>query len=125
MKFLADMGISPATVAALRANGYEAFHLMERGLERLPDTEVLQLARAESCVLLTHDLDFGELVAAAGSRLPSVITFRLSSMRPEVVTAYLLQLLHDHQALLEEGAFVSVNDRMVRVRTLPMSIRAH
>ncbi|HEY57982.1 MAG TPA: DUF5615 family PIN-like protein, partial [Anaerolineae bacterium] len=37
----------------------------------------------EGFVLLTHDLDFGELVAASGARLPSVVVFRLRNMRPQ------------------------------------------
>ena len=72
MKFLADMGISPATVAFRRSMGHEATHLREEGLERLPDTAVLEKARIENRVLLTHDLDFGELIAASGAVLPSV-----------------------------------------------------
>jgi Domain of unknown function (DUF5615) len=37
VKFLADMGISPKTVAFLHALGHDAVHLSEQGLERLPD----------------------------------------------------------------------------------------
>lgn len=39
MKFLADMGISPDTVVWLRSLGYDAVHLHEQGLDRLPDME--------------------------------------------------------------------------------------
>ena len=34
-------------------------------------------------VLLTHDLDFGELVAASGAKLPSIVVFRLANMHPD------------------------------------------
>jgi predicted nuclease of predicted toxin-antitoxin system len=37
MRFLADMGISPATVTALRMHGHDASHLRDEGLERLAD----------------------------------------------------------------------------------------
>ncbi len=77
MKFLADMGISPGVVAALCDLGHEAVHLHVLGLDRLPDKDILVLARSEGQVLLTHDLDFGELLAVSGAVLPSVITFRL------------------------------------------------
>ena len=70
MRFLADMGISPKTVEFLRAEGHEAIHLYEQGLHRLADPAILTKARQEQWVLLTHDLDFGELVAASGARLP-------------------------------------------------------
>ncbi len=66
MKFLA-VGISPRTVAFLQAQGYKAVHLREQGLERLADVAVLVKAREEGFILLTHDLDFGELIAASGA----------------------------------------------------------
>ncbi len=66
MKFLA-VGISPRMVAFLRAQGYEDVHLRKQGLERLADVAVLVKAREEGFILLTHDLDFGELIAASGA----------------------------------------------------------
>jgi predicted nuclease of predicted toxin-antitoxin system len=71
VKFLADMGISSKTVAFLQGNGYDAIHLHEQDIERLPDPDILAKARREDCILLTHDLDFDELVAASGARLPN------------------------------------------------------
>ena len=59
MRFLADMGISPNTVAFLRGLGYDALHLHEQGLDRLQDPLILEEARDEGRILLTHDLDFG------------------------------------------------------------------
>jgi predicted nuclease of predicted toxin-antitoxin system len=75
MRFLADMGISPNTVAMLRGLGYDALHLHEQGLDRLQDPLILQKARDEGRILLTHDLDFGELIAASGARLPTIVVF--------------------------------------------------
>ena len=66
MKFLLDMGLSPATAAFLRRLGHEAIHLHEEGLDELPDSQILERARQESFVLLTHDLDFPDLLAATG-----------------------------------------------------------
>lgn len=48
---------------------------------RLLDGEILAKARAEGRILLTHDLDFGELLATSGGSLPSAIIFRLKDMR--------------------------------------------
>lgn len=45
MKFLADMGISPQTVAFLQTLGHDAVHLAAQGLDRLPDHEILEKAR--------------------------------------------------------------------------------
>ena len=120
MKFLADMGVSPRSVEYLRRRGYDAVHLSEEGLERLADSEVLAKGRAEGRVVLTHDLDFGELMAASGAELPSVVIFRLRDMRPERVNRYLEEVIGRYGELLERGAIVSVGEGRIRVRSLPI-----
>ena len=47
MKFLADMGVSLLTVKKLRDNGYDAIHLSEQGLMRMPDREILAKATTQ------------------------------------------------------------------------------
>ena len=120
MRFLADMGISPTTVAFLVDLGHDAVHLREQRLERLPDPGVLKKARDEDRVLLTHDLDFGELVAASGERLPSVVIFRLRNMQPNQVNHYLKRVMTEYRDPLEDGAIVSVAEGQVRSRALPI-----
>jgi len=89
MKFLADIGISPDVVRELSRRGHDAVHLAELGLDRLPDADILALASEQGRIALTHDLGFAELLAAARSTLPSVVTFRLRNMRPEKVIEHL------------------------------------
>ncbi len=120
MKFLANMGISPETVRFLRDFGHEAVHLHEEGLDRLPDPDILLKARREGYVLLTSDLDFGELLAHSGEALPSVVIFRLSNMRPESVNRHLAEVIERFATNLERGVIASVTDRRIRVRQLPI-----
>jgi predicted nuclease of predicted toxin-antitoxin system len=121
VKFLADMGISPKTVAFLHGLGHDAVHLSEQGLEQLPDPSIVEKARQEGRIVLVHDLDFGELVAASGARLPSVITFRLRNMHPDRVNSALQSILSHHKEALEQGAMISVTEGQVRVRRLRLS----
>lgn len=120
MKFLADMGISLETVHWLRNNGHDAVHLHEEALDRLADTDSIAKARAEGRILLVHDLDFGQLMSLSGSRLPSVITFRLLDMRPESVNRTLPEVLQQFSHELEQGVLLSVRERRIRVRLLPV-----
>ncbi len=120
MRLLADMGISPKTVAFLCDRGHDAVHLHARSLDRLPDSAILELARAEDRVLLTHDLDFAELMAAAREVLPSVVVFRLRRMRPDSVNQHLQRIISQHEQSLEQGAVVSVTEGRARVRLLPI-----
>jgi predicted nuclease of predicted toxin-antitoxin system len=120
MKFLADMGLARSTVAFLRAQGHDAVHLRDQGLQRLEDDEIVEKARKEGRVILTHDLDFGRIVAVSRASVPSVITFRLDDMRPIQVNRYLTEVLAQFAGELEAGALVSVNERGIRARSLPI-----
>ena len=121
MKFLADVGLARSTVAFLRAQGHDATHLRDQGLQRLEDAGIIERARAEGRVILTHDLDFGRIIAVSQVSVPSVITFRLNDMRPAQVNRYLAEVLAHFTEQLEGGALVSVNERGIRVRSLPIS----
>jgi len=122
VNFLANMGISPATVAFLRELGHEAVHLHELGLDRMPDPDILDRARRDGQVILTSDLGFGDLLAHSGAGLPSVIIFRLSDMRPTSVNAHLRAALRKFGDDLAAGAILSVTDRRIRVRRLPIDV---
>lgn len=120
MNFLADMGISRKTVSFLKAHGYDAVHLHEQGHDRMPDSDILAKALGEKRIVLTHDLDFGDLMAASGGHLPSVIIFRLRNMKSEQVNRYLSQVISSHGNMLEKGALITVTEGKIRVRHLPI-----
>lgn len=120
MKFLADMGISPRTVTFLRNIGHDTIHLHDENLDRLGDPDILEKARSERRVLLTHDLGFGELVAASEAALPSVITFRLRDMSPSNVNHHLQIIIIRHAQELEQGSVISVTETRLRARLLPL-----
>ena len=54
MKFLADMGPARSTVAFLHAQGHHAVHLRDQGLQQLKDGDIVDKARAERRIILTH-----------------------------------------------------------------------
>ena len=121
MKFLADMGISPVTVQSLCQEGYNAIHLHEEGLERLPDSAILEKARQEGRIILTCDLDFGELLAASNQALPSVIIFlRLPNYTPAYITSRLLDALSEYSQELVAGAILTIEETRYRLRRLPI-----
>jgi predicted nuclease of predicted toxin-antitoxin system len=121
VKFLADMGIAPKTVAFLYALGHDAVHLSDQGLERLSDPGIVEKALQEGRIVLVHDLGFGELVAASGATLPSVITFRLRNMHPDRVNRALQSVSSQHGEALEHGVMLTVTEGQVRVRRLPLN----
>ena len=120
MKFLVDMGLSPRSAAFLRGLGHDAVHLHDVGLDRLSDTNILTVALEEGRVILTHDLDFGDLMAASKAHLPSVVIFRLRNMSADHVDRYLRILLANYLDRLIAGVVISVTEREIRIRSLPI-----
>ena len=120
MKFLADMGISMTVVQTLRQWGYDAVHLREEGLQRLPDPDILEKARQEDRIVLTFDLDFGDLLAVSADVAPSVVIFRLKNTVPAFVSARLLSVISECGEELVTGAIVTVENNRYRVRRLPI-----
>ena len=55
---------------------------IEEHLERLLDPTILEKARQEERLVLTFDLDFGELLATGVHALPSVILLRMRDQTP-------------------------------------------
>ena len=86
MRFLADMGVDLRIVEWLRQQAHDAKHLRDEGLQRSPNGEIFSKAVAENRVVLTFDLDFGEIAALTKGRKVSVILFRLHNTRtPHVI----------------------------------------
>lgn len=122
IRFLLDMGVAQSTARYLRAVGHDAVHVRDQGLERLTDDRIVAKAEDEHRAIVTHDLDFGRIVSLSGRTVPSIITLRLSNMRPAHVNAALDAVLRDAAPALARGALVTVTDAGVRVRELPVDV---
>jgi predicted nuclease of predicted toxin-antitoxin system len=120
MRFLADMGVSMRLAEWLRAQGHDVVHLRDEGLQRLPNGEIFEKGIRERRIVLTFDLDFGEIVAGASSRAASVILFRLHDTRTSHVQDRLARVLSDSAKALEDGAIIVVEESRHRVRKLPI-----
>ena len=119
MRFLADMGVDRRVVRWLSDLGNDAIHLSEQGLHTLPDPAVFDKAHTENWILLTFDLDFGEILALSRRGAVSVELFRLHNTRTPHVIERLGAAL-DFSQELERGAIVVVEESRCRVRKLPI-----
>lgn len=119
MRFLADMGVSQRTIIWLRDAGHDVVHLRDQGLHRLPNGEIFAKAVAEGRVILTFDLDFGEIVALSCGRRVGVVLFRLNNTATLFLNRRLTAVLADAEAALADGAIVVVEDSRHRVRRFP------
>jgi len=120
LQFLADMNISPVTVEELRRAVWDIVRVSERLDRPASDQEILSFARANSRVVVSHDLDFSSLLALAGHNSPSLITLRLTSADPLFAPVRLKEAVQASASILAKGCVVTVDDQTVRVRELPM-----
>ncbi|TDI40439.1 MAG: hypothetical protein E2P02_16965 [Acidobacteria bacterium] len=120
LRFLADMGVSWRVVEWLRAQGYDAKHLRDEGLERLEDADIFSKAHEESRVVLTFDLDFGEIAALTGGRVANIVVFRLRNTRTPFVIERLSSVLQESLGALTEGSIIAIEDSRHRIRRLPI-----
>jgi predicted nuclease of predicted toxin-antitoxin system len=120
MRFLADMGVDIRVVRWLRQNGHDAKHLRDEGLHRIPNGEIFVKAISENRVIVTFDLDFGEIVALSQGEKASVILLRLHNTRTPHLIKRLATVLADATEALEQGAVVVVEESRHRIRYLPL-----
>ena len=119
MKFIVDMNLSPKWVARLRASGHEAVHWSTLGAPSADDRDVAARARAEGCIVLTADLDFGSVLAASGADGPSVVLLRSAILRPAVIGDAVIKAIATATDELLAGALMTFDGTRSRLRMLP------
>lgn len=117
---LIDMNLPPSVAAALRTAGVKATHARDLGLGTASDETIVEHARARGETIVTNDLDFGRILAAAGSSAPSVVVLRLRDTKPEHLVDLLVRCLRKVEESLAAGAVVVVEESTIRVRSLPI-----
>jgi predicted nuclease of predicted toxin-antitoxin system len=100
--------------------GHDAIHVWERGQPTAQDSEIFRAAAVERRVVITCDLDFGDLAAATGRDSASIILLRLSALTVPRVMARLSAVLPLAEAALHQGAIVVIEEARHRVRRLPL-----
>ena len=120
MRFLADAAISPKTVEFLVELGHEAIHVSTIGMQMAEDRALIERAVVDDAVILTFDLDFGDILALGVFDRPSVVIFRLSDERAASVNSRLAVVLAERLGDLAAGALILVEDSRYRVRKLPI-----
>lgn len=116
-----DQCLSADLAEGLVTAGHDAAHVSAYGLSRAADEEILARAVVEDRVLISADTDFGGLLAARDSALPSVILFRRRSRRrPHEQAMILLSNLEALEEDLSAGAIAVIDDHGIRIRRLPI-----
>ncbi len=117
---LVDMNLSPEWIPALQKHGWEAVHWSAIGDPRASDRDIMDWAATHQCVVFTHDLDFGTMLALTHEAGPSVLQVRAANILPNYLEGSVISALNQHESDLSSGALVVVDERRSRVRVLPI-----
>jgi predicted nuclease of predicted toxin-antitoxin system len=120
MKLLLDQGEPRSAAAILREAGFDAVHTGDIGLAEATDSDILHHASLEGRVIVTLDADFHMLLALSQATTPSVIRVRIEGLRAEEFSRLIHTVLEKCSDDLKTGAMVSVSDRQIRIRHMPV-----
>jgi predicted nuclease of predicted toxin-antitoxin system len=119
MRFLLDMNLPPVMADWLRADGHDAVHVREIGYASLPDREIFSRAAEEGRIVVTFDLDFGEIVSLTRGMASGIVLLRLRLARQPYLRERLRAAITEAAEALQGGAIVLVEDGRIRIRRMP------
>jgi predicted nuclease of predicted toxin-antitoxin system len=114
------MNLSPLWVEQLVLAGHEARHWSSIGEPGAADSEILLYVRDLEAILLTHDLDFGAILARTQATSPSVVQLRGQDLDPQRSAPLVLEAIELCQSDLRSGALLTVDVRKRTARVLPL-----
>ena len=115
-----DMNLSPEWGPMLERAGSSAIHWSKVGDPRAPDREIMDWAAANGRVVLTHDLDFGTILALTHKTGPAFCKSEEQDVMPDRIGAFVVAAIRQHENDLESGGLVVVEEGKNRVRILPI-----
>jgi predicted nuclease of predicted toxin-antitoxin system len=121
MRFLLNLNVPRELGRRLGALGHQCRHAGDIGLARASDVEIVEEARRRREVIVTHDLDYGDLLAFSGEPGPSVVLLRLHNVHPANLLDRISGAWPEIEGPLSEGAIVVLEDATHRIRRLPLS----
>ena len=83
-------------------------HVGEIGMSAASDTEILDYARANGCIVVTLDADFHTILVVTGVSGPSVIRVRLQGLKGTAVAAIIRDVLAAYEPDLASGCMITV-----------------
>lgn len=118
LRFLTDENIDYELIDFLRKQGFDVFDIKEKGLFRLPDLSILELALDQERAVITQDSDFGTLIFRDNMPFFGVIYLQPGHQSPKVHVESMTAILQSNLEpsipfiLVAENSGVSVRIRL-------------
>jgi len=115
------MGISYQVAKWLNSIGHDAIHLSNEGLHTLGDHLIVEKAINEDRIILTADMDFGQILAFTKSNLVSIIQFRLYDLSPGNIISKLNIVFDKFSDDMDtDSVIVTIQENKMRIKKLPL-----
>ena len=119
--YLLDQGLPRSTIEHLQEFGIDSAHVGNLGMAAASDEEILNEARMQGAGVVTLDADFHALLALTRASEPSVIRMRIEGMKGKQVASVIQRVESVAMADLKAGAAVTVTERRIALRRLPLN----
>ena len=116
MKLLADENCDASLVKELRAGGHDVVFIVE-SRPGADDLQVVRLAREQSRVILTADLDFGQLSEFERELPPGIVLIRLHPLQRASRVERVIEVLNSLGDAIRNNVVV-IEPGQVRIRAL-------
>ena len=116
MRFKIDENLHDDVAEALRAHGHDAQTVFEEGLRGHADPEIAEAARREGRVVVTLDLDFGNIREYPPEQYHGLIVLRVVDQSRRHVLRVMDRVIAVLESTPLEGHLWVVSDGGIRVR---------
>ncbi len=115
MKFLVDENVAASVTRLLQSRGHDVKTVQQAGLVGAQDNVLIQLALDEKRIIITHDKDFGAILAYPLKQHSGVVLLRLRLPTPQNAAQAVDRLLAAVPKERMMGRVVVVEDARIRV----------
>lgn len=116
MRFLVDENVFPIITSHLKEKGHDVKDVLQEGLTRIHDDDLIRLARKEQRTLITFDKHFGDILRYPPEENEGIILIRI---HPPILTHVIqaIDRLLDHTKQPSfQGKLIVLNQTGYRIR---------
>lgn len=114
------MPVSMSLLDVLKTHKHKGVHAHQIGKSRASDSELLEIARQESRIVITADLDFPRLLALSSAAGPGLILFRGGNYSDIEMCDLLERVLKKVPPETLEVSICVVDKNRIRITHLPI-----
>mgnify|MGYP006303808765 CR=1 FL=1 len=121
IRLLLDQGLPRSTASHLKEDEWNILHVGTIGLSKAKDTDLIKYAHENNRIIITLDSDFHTFLAVTNAESPSVIRIRIEGLKGPDIARLIRQIWPKIELSVNQGAMVTITEKSIRIRSLPLS----